>query len=183
MSLHRMFDAAYPPAAAYPGSDAVAGYIGGNTPHIWTLAEWQRFLHLVQFPIWVGYQESDPVTHGQSAAKAMRDLGWRPNAEIRRACILDFETEVNTAWVDTFASEIWTAGYETLVYGSADTVVNNPEKEGRWIALYDNQASIPPLPGAIGHQYRANVAWESTHVDLSVISDDMMVHGGQGERI
>jgi len=31
ISLYQMFDAAYPPSSPYPGSQAVAGYIGGNT--------------------------------------------------------------------------------------------------------------------------------------------------------
>lgn len=183
MTLHMMFDASSPPAAAYPGCEACAGYIGGNTPHVWTLDEWKRFQHLVQFPIWVGYQESDASVHGQAAAKAMHDLGWRPNAPRRRACILDFETEINSEWVNGFATEIWNAGYETLVYESESTIQSVPVKEGRWVAAYDGRAVIPAVPGAVAHQYKANVPWESTQVDLSVIDDEMMSHGGQGERV
>src|SRR6202030_1784840 len=80
MSLHRMFDAAYPPQRPYPGCQAVAGYIGGNTPHVWTRDEWRRFGGLVQFPIWTGYAEADPAGHGQQCAALMHDLGWRPGA-------------------------------------------------------------------------------------------------------
>jgi hypothetical protein len=39
----KMFDASTPPASAPPGYRAVAGYIGGDTPHVWTGAEWRRF--------------------------------------------------------------------------------------------------------------------------------------------
>lgn len=34
--LFKMFDAAYPPATAPAGCSIAAGYIGGNTPHVWT---------------------------------------------------------------------------------------------------------------------------------------------------
>src|SRR5258707_6133543 len=49
----KMFDASVPPASAPAGYRAVAGYIGGDTPHVWTEAEWRRFAQLHQLPIWV----------------------------------------------------------------------------------------------------------------------------------
>lgn len=177
-----MFDASVPPSSAYPGSAAVAGYLGGNTPHVWTPEEWQRFAGLRQFGIWVGYLEADPLGHATDAAAAMSRLGWAPNRPARRAVLLDFETEIDAAWINAFAGEIWHAGYETLVYGSESTIIDNPGKEGRWIALYDNTPDIPDVPEAIGHQYRANVPWGNTQVDLSVITDEMLVHGGLGPR-
>lgn len=182
MTLYSMFDASVPPSSAYPGAQAVAGYIGGNTPHVWTPAEWQRFADLSQFPVWVGYLEGDPLGHATDAAAAMGRLGWSPFAANRRAVLLDFETEVDPPWIDTFAGEIWQSGYQTFIYGSESTIVGNPGKEGRWIALYDGTPDIPNVPAAIGHQYRANVPWGNTQVDLSVITDEMLVHGGIGPR-
>ena len=49
----KMFDASSPPASAPHGYRAVAGYIGGDTPHVWTDAEWRRFGSLRKLPIWV----------------------------------------------------------------------------------------------------------------------------------
>jgi hypothetical protein len=54
----KMFDARVPPASAPAGYRAVAGYIGGDTPHVWTDAEWKRFGSLPKLPIWV---RSDPA--------------------------------------------------------------------------------------------------------------------------
>ena len=54
----KMFDASTPPSSAPPGYHAVAGYIGGDTPHVWTDAEWKRFGRLRKLPIWV---RSDPA--------------------------------------------------------------------------------------------------------------------------
>ena len=182
MGLYRMFDAAYPPLQAYPGCQAVAGYIGGNTPHVWTSAEWQRFANLRQFPIWVGYLDRDPTADGNAAVMAMQRLGFRQNAPDRRAVILDKETQVDPAWVDTFGSIIWAAGYQTFMYGSLATIMHDPPKEGYLVADWTNIPAIPPYPNIVGCQYEADVAWDSTQVDLSVITDTMMVHGGEGAR-
>lgn len=177
-----MFDAAYPPGQAYPGCQAVAGYIGGNTPHVWTSAEWQRFGHLIQFPIWTGYRDADPVSDGQLAVEAMRRLGWRSGSPTRRAVILDEETRVDGPWVDAFAAEIWAAGYQTFMYGSLATILHDPPKEGYLVADWTQIPAVPPFPNVVGCQYLPNAAWDGTQVDLSVITDTMLAHGGIGAR-
>jgi hypothetical protein len=177
-----MFDAAYPPPEPYPGCQAVAGYIGGNTPHVWTVDEWLRFGHLVQFPIWTGYLEADPVGHAQQCAAAMHAHGWNPGSPDRRAVILDEETQVNAAWLDEFAGVIWDAGYQTFIYGSLATVLGNPPKEGYLVADWNRVPAIPPYANVIGCQYQADIPWEGTQVDLSVITDTMLAHGGIGPR-
>lgn len=181
-TLYKMFDAAYPPAEPYPGCRAVAGYIGGNTPHVWTADEWRRFGDLVQFPVWVGAAEADPAEHARQAAAAMHDLGWAELRPERRTVILDEETQISRTWINTFAGIMWSSGYETMIYGSMSTILDNPVKEGRWIALYDGQPDIPDISGAIGHQYLPDVAWDGTQVDLSVVTDTMLTHGGIGPR-
>jgi hypothetical protein len=182
MSLYQAFDASIPPMNPYPGCKAVMGYVGGNTPHVWTLAEWERFSNLAQFPIWVGYHEDHPEQHANACVSAVKNLGWAAHHVPRRAVLLDFETEINPSWIDSFAGVIWEGGYETMIYGSESTIVQNPPKEGRWIALYNGQMSIPSDPYAVGHQYKANVPWDGTVVDLSVITDQMMAHAGYGPR-
>lgn len=177
-----MFDAAFPPQQPYPGCQAVAGYIGGNTPHVWTVPEWQRFGHLVQFPVWVGYQEADPAGHGQVCAETMHARGWNPGSPNRRAVILDEETQVDKAWLDAFAAEVWAAGYQTFIYGSLATVLGNPPKEGYLVADWTGVPAIPPYADVLGCQYQASVPWEGTQVDLSVITDTMLAHGGIGPR-
>jgi hypothetical protein len=182
MSLYRMFDAAYPPQQPYPGCQAVAGYIGGNTPHVWALDEWLRFSHLVQFPIWTGYAENDAAGHGQQCAATMHRMGWRPGDSNRRAVILDEETQVDAAWVDAFSTQIWDAGYQTFVYGSLATVLQVPPKEGYLVADWTGVPAIPPYHNVVGCQYQANIAWDGTQVDLSVITEAMLAHGGGGPR-
>ena len=182
MGLYRMFDAAYPPASAPPGCQAVAGYIGGNTPHPWGVDEWLRFAGLVQFPIWVGYLDADPVADGQAAVAAMHELGWAAGRPNRRAVILDEETQVDAAWVDAFAAVVWNAGYQTFMYGSLATILRDPPKEGYLVADWTGVPALPPYANVVGCQYLANVPWEGTAIDLSVITDTMLAHGGVGAR-
>jgi hypothetical protein len=182
MTLTLGFDASSPPAAAYPNAGAVLGYIGGNTPHVWTVAEWLRFQHLRQFPIWVGYQESDPAEHAREAVDAMERLGWTPHANTRRAVIVDEETQVDGPWINTFAQGILDGGYVTIVYESLAVLLDNPHRTGVWVADWNNVPQLPEGFPVIGCQYRANVAWENTQVDLSVLSDAMIIHGGYGPR-
>jgi hypothetical protein len=183
-SLSLAFDASVPPSQPYPGARGVMGYVGGNTPHVWSVAEWRRFEHLYQWPIWVGAGEANPQIHGHQAVDAVTSLGWTPRLPFdrRRAILLDYETQVDAAWIDAFAHVIWAGGFETMVYGSQSTVVDNPPKEGRWIALYNGDENIPPDSYALAHQFRANVPFDGTQVDLSVVTAAMVAHAGQGPR-
>lgn len=182
MTLYRMFDASTPPGSPYPGSAAVAGYVGGSTPHVWTLAEWQRFAELRQFPIWVGAGRTDGSADGAAAVEAVRNLGWAPNMPNRRFIVLDMETEVDPGYINDFAAPVNDGGFWTLIYESLVAVDGNPVRGGIWLADWDGIASIPAVAGVIGVQYKPDVPYDGTQVDLSVISLDMLVHGGEGSR-
>ena len=61
----RFYDAAYPPAKP-PAADGVCIYIGGDTPHVWTLAEIEAQPARYRLPIFVrsnpaGISESRPT--------------------------------------------------------------------------------------------------------------------------
>jgi len=182
MSLYRMFDAAYPPTIAYPGCQAAAGYIGGNTPHVWTAEEWQRFGHLYQFPIYVGAGRALGTDDGKAAADAMHSMGWRPGDPNRRACVLDMEDDIASNYVNEFAAVLWESGYETLIYESLGALQCNPCKEGVWLADWNGEPDIPAYASVVAHQFAGNVAWDGTQVDLSVVTGGMLAHGGQGPR-
>ena len=183
MTLDRMFDASAPPEKPYPGCTAVAGYIGGNTPHEWTLEEWQRFADLRQLPIWVfGLGGLSARTQGIEAASRARALGWKPHAHDRRAIVLDMETSEDGAFVAAFAAAVHQEGYSCWPYGSRSTIYSDPTEDGVWVALYDGQFSMEDLPHAVAHQVAPNVPWDATAVDLSVISAGALHHLGRGPR-
>ena len=188
MTLQRMFDASTPPAEPYPGCAAVAGYIGGNTPHVWTLAEWQRFGELRQLPIWVyGQGSTSAVGEGFTAADRAVKLGWKPDLPAgtlkhRRVIVLDMETDIDAPFVRGFAAEVHRQGFGCWVYGSKATVYSDPHVDGYWVALWDGKASLEALPDAVAHQFAAEVPWGGGAVDLSVVSGAGLAHLGRGPR-
>ncbi len=187
MTLYRMFDASTPPAEPYPGCAAVAGYIGGNTPHVWTLAEWQRFAALRQLPIWVaglGAGSKSSVQQGAEAVRKALSLGWRAHAHDRRAIVCDMETAVNPAFLAGFAAVLHSSGFSCWPYGSQAFIFNDPAEDGYWVASYPGPGPNLAFPGerAVAHQYAAEVPWQGGAVDLSVVSGSGLAHLGRGPR-
>ena len=182
MTLHRMFDASVPPARAYPGCAAVAGYIGGATPHVWTLPEWERFSAYRQLPIWVKAGSGTPLSQARQAATKAAGMGWRPFATHRRWIVLDMETWDDPPFVSDFAVTLHKQGFGCLVYGSASSVYGNPHADGYWVADWDGIPTLENFPDIKIHQYADNVPWDGGAVDLSVLPDDALLHLGRGPR-
>jgi hypothetical protein len=180
-----MFDAAFPPPEPYPGCQAVAGYIGGRTPHVWTLAEWQRFGRLRQLGIWVadlrpGAPSARP--QGQMAVRAAIALGWRPFARHRRAIVIDMELSEDAQFTADFAGEVRKGGFACWPYGSKSAIYSDPAMDGYWVADWDLVAGLEKMPHAVAHQYRAEVPFAGTKVDLSVLSGEGYARLGRGPR-
>src|SRR5271166_890489 len=129
--LHRVFDAAYPPQTAPPGCDGVLGYIGGGrATHVWTLAEWDRFADLRQFPAYVpDFTTEDPTTAATSAAILMKERGWAPFQPDRRVVVCDLETLIERGWYQQFAAEVEQLGFTAVAYGSLSMVLENAASE------------------------------------------------------
>ena len=128
----KMFDASVPPASAPGGYRAVAGYIGGNTPHVWTEAEWKRFGKLHKLPIWV---RSDPanVDAEDDAFGALKRL-YELRVPRGITVVMDLEAAVDACYVHKFQSVMRWAGFYAWVYGSVSTVFKNPPADGYWVA-------------------------------------------------
>lgn len=185
MTLVQMFDAAYPPAAPYPGCAAVAGYIGGNTPHTWARAEWGRFRGLAQLPIWVGYQEGNPVLHAGAAAVAARSLGWRAFHQPEwRAIVLDREAELDEPWIAAFGHELQREGFLCWPYNSYSVLAAGGDPPGYsiWLPTWNDVRTVPPYPNVVAAQFAHDVAWDGTHVDLSVVESAVLGSFGYGPR-
>ena len=177
--LYRVFDAATPPQTAPAGCQGVLGYIGGaRAARVWTLEEWQRFVHLVQFPAWV----PDPVTEvpahsAQNAVAAAKALGWAPwMSPAKRAIICDLETDVVRGWYAAFAAEVEQRGFTAVAYGSLSTVLENAAA-AVWVAAWDGSAVLLPGQTVHAHQYQAGRL-----MDFSVVDDWLSARGGQGPR-
>jgi hypothetical protein len=130
----KMFDAAFPPKVAPAGYSVAAGYIGGDTPHVWTAAEWARFPKLHKLPI---FTRSDPgkANAANDAFTALRQL-YNIGAPRGIAVALDLEEAVDAGYVDAFQRAMNWAYYFVWCYGSASTVFRNPPANGYWVADY-----------------------------------------------
>ena len=137
MSL-TFYDAAWPPAPP-PATDGVCGYIGGDTPHVWTAADWHAQTARYRLPIWV---RSNPPGPGAAAdvAGAVRQLAaiGAPHGTL---VAWDMETATDSAYMAAVFSGLRSAGYELIVYGSESTVFGNHVPDGLyWGAQWTNVA-------------------------------------------
>lgn len=159
-----MYDAAYPPAHP-PAWPAVAGYIGGNTPHVWTADEWAHQPARYRLPIWVqSHPGSADVARDAAAAVTMlHKLGAPKGCTVA----LDFETAVNASYVKAFDKVLHAAGYPVILYGSISTVTHNPRPSGGyWAAHYTGTPHQES--GALATQYANGTAYDSNVIDATV---------------
>lgn len=175
--MRRMYDASTPPPNP-PGWEVVAGYIGGDTPHVWTPAEWNAQPARWRLPIWV---QSDPTMNdGPQCVAALHQLGVPTGV----AVALDLETSSGSPYVAQFIRTLHDAGYKVLVYGSLSTVRGNPAGDGYWIAHYTFASHLEP--GSVATQYADGTAYDSnlildwvplwdTHAPMG--DDDMPKYG------
>lgn len=159
-----MYDAAYPPGHP-PRWPVVAGYLGGDTPHVWHLAEWEHQPARYRLPIWV---RSNPgavnVAHDAAAClTAAHAVGVPHGATVA----LDFESAVNADYVRGFERVLLADGYGTLLYGSASTVRRNPQpNRGYWAAHWTGAAHMEP--DAAATQYTNGAAYDASLISSRV---------------
>ncbi len=180
--IAKVFDAAYPPQSAPPGCAGVLGYIGGaRATRVWTVAEWQRFGHLRQYPCWVPRVGDDPAAEAHGAVAAALRLGWAAHEQFTRVIVGDLETGIDAAWWAAFADEVDAAGFAAVAYGSLSTVLLNAAVDV-WAASWDDLPELLPGQTIRAKQDQAAVPFGGTQIDLSVIDEWLLARGGIGPR-
>ena len=174
VAMRSMFDAAYPPLDP-PKVDIAALYIGGNTPHVASDAEWARVMATgikYRLPIFTRSHDGDPVADAKAAVQWAVAHGQPKGTLIA----LDFETRVDAAYLNAFDAVIKAAGYLTVVYGSLSTVLRNPRPSGGyWTAKWDQTPHLDA--GATMTQYISDTQLQKPW-DLSVVADSAPLWGG-----
>src|SRR5215468_808046 len=157
-----MWDASNPPSDPAGKWDAAAGYIGGDTPHVWTRTEWDRLGKLPKLPIWVQSAPASGNGHAEafSAMVALFRIGCPPGS----AVALDLETAVSPAYVTAFAAPLRWAGFYVWVYGSKSTVFSNPPCDGYWVADYTGAPHFPAGKAVRACQWQAGQVVDSSVV-------------------
>lgn len=166
VTLLRMADASVEPKTLPVATKAVAGYIGGDTPHVWTAAEWDRFTGLKKLPIYVATGIANGTQDGWDAVKRLYQL----NVPKGTAVVYDLETNVWPEAVSNFGAVIRWCGYHTWPYGSKNYIFKNPQLAGYWVADYTGEPHLATMKGkwTVATQY-ADPALSKVPWDLSVI--------------
>lgn len=184
MTLYNGADASKPDLATVPpNTQILAGYVGGDTPHVWLPDEWNEILETQPqtrfLPIYVDSNAS--FTNGTELAKAavsaVMDRGWAPFQPNRRVIVIDCEENTNYQYYAEASDAIWSAGFVMIQYRSAGSVGNQQQNppDVTWVAV----PGQPKPSGMIwaGYQYHWGKEW-----DLDVFSEFVWNGCGQGLR-
>lgn len=185
--MRAMIDAAYPEsviAFGVPKVDVLAGYIGGNTPNPWTMAEWQRLTELSGARFWL------PIfvrsVGGNPADDAIFCVNWLQAHGMPKGTTLalDYETRVDAAYLRSFDQAVFSVGWRVMVYGSRSYVLQNPKPSGGyWVADYTGSphlflgsaATQWAGSGNFGGAYDPNIVADTTplwEVDMTFTDAD-----------
>jgi len=160
------------------GTEAILGYLGGRTPHVWTLKEWQRFGQLLQMGIWVADLGASPVDQAAKAAAAAHALGFARF----RGILLDFEAAADPAFIGEMGLKVRDHGFIPLGYESAGVLNANPRLDGIVLAQPNQPPVVPAGQLIIGRQYKWDLACGNTKIDLDVFDSSTKHLFGRGPR-
>lgn len=182
MALRKMWDAAYPMKVVeygIPNWSCAALYIGGNTPHVATDAEWDRVsgpgrAARYRLPIFTRSHDGDPV------ADAKFSVGWLKGHGVPAGSTLalDYEARVDGVYLRAFDKIVVAAGYKTMVYGQLSTILDNPKPSGGyWIAHWTGTAHMEP--GAAATQWSGSGPFGGAY-DPNLVADSTPLWDTQG---
>lgn len=169
--MRLMYDAAYPPADP-PKWPAVAGYIGGDTPHVWTDAEWDAQPAQYRLPIFVHTGADDPKA-GDSDGKLI--VAWLDGHKVPlgSSAVIDTETSTYSAYLSAMDSVVTAASYKLVNYGSLNYVLKNTlTSGGRWTADWTGVQHIDDVTGVVATQW-ADATQLGTDYDASLCENSM----------
>lgn len=170
MTLRWMADASVPPASR-PHLYAIAGYIGGDTPHVWTPQEWDGQPAQFRLPVFTAANREDIACAAGEDAWEIRAALAALSVPVRFTVAVDIETRVYGTYL--LALSAYLAPRPLMAYGSLSTLLRCPlTSGGRWAA--DWSEGIIEAETDIGqhgiHAFQwANAARLGRDYDLSVI--------------
>jgi hypothetical protein len=179
--LVKTADAAYPPKLDSLPSDiyAVLGYVGGDTPHIWTVAEVNACINAGKhwWPIWtapnslvtaVTLNPADGFTAAHSMLNALSGYPVNDNTPV----FLDIEASsywANPANANSYLAN-WKAGMHAAGYSHAFGYLPwSTQKD--WVAYWINIEPATLPSGIVGWQYGGDI---QNSYDLSIFDLDLL---------
>lgn len=168
-----MYDASTPPPNP-PHWHVAAGYIGGNTPHVWTRAEWDAQWSPCRLPIFV-HTGADTVADAEADARSiLAELG-RLKVPGNTSVVVDTETGIYHPYLTTLSERLWARRYSLINYGSLSYVIQSAKTHGgRWAADWTD--NIFTGVGVAGHNDIVAVQWASA-VQRGLPYDSSIIEG------
>ena len=187
------YDAAWPPASP-PESDGVCVYIGGDTPHIWSMGEIAAQKARYRLPVFV---RSNPPGPGAAADTASALAALKAIGAPRGILVAwDTETAADPAYIGAVHGQLKAAGYTLIVYGSQGDVMGNQNPGGlywgadwtgaehlargdamtQYVSFtgYDESAGLASLPfWDCGRPPEIAVTWQQVTLKLPVLAGGM----------
>lgn len=174
--LLRMKDASNPEGLNLNtnGVSVVAGYIGGDTPHVWSEADWRRFPGVKKLPIFVRSQVvglNGGKADGFLALEALYRLGVPKNTLV----IYDRETNTDAEATHGFGEVLQWVGYKVATYGSRDNLFSHPSLNGYWVADPTGSPHMYDHPGVNITQYAIGNGFDYSEAKFWTVETEMKV--------
>ena len=142
------YDAAFCPPNP-PPTDIVLFYgPGGDQLNVWTLSQIEAQTAPYRLPIFVrsNPEQANAAGDADEFIAWLRAIGAPPGV----VTVLDLETAIDVAYVNTYGEVMHEADYLVLPYGSSSTLFKNPELDGYFVAI-PGATAIPA--NCVGVQY------------------------------
>lgn len=156
-------------------------YAGGSSAaHAWEADELARVAHLPRLPVWVPTPGlDDPHTAASQFISWLQGHGVPALSQAtgeRTRVMWDMERgkQPDPAWLDVAADALRAAGYRSLVYGSLDTLLQQPARAGYVVANPTRQAHLYQHPYVVATQYDDDVPVTGGRVDLDVATSQLV---------
>lgn len=156
---------------------AVAMYIGGDTPHVATVGDWQKFPKDRKLPMFVRSTvvgRDGGEADGWDAVKKLRDLGV-PKGSV---CVYDRETNTDAEGTQAFGNILHYVGFECWPYGSTGNIFEHPALNGYFVA---DPTSVPHMydhPDVMMTQFEWNTpkGWDESEIRLWQLLHKLSAH-------
>lgn len=166
-----MYDAATPPPKP-PHWHVAAGYIGGDTPHVWTRAEWDAQWSPCRLPIFV-HTGADTSADAEADARSIVDALHRLRVPRNASVVVDTETGIYHTYLTVLSERLWAQRYSLINYGSLSFVTQNARTHGgRWAADWTGAPEMAPGDDIVATQC-ISAAQLGRPYDMSVIDGNV----------
>jgi hypothetical protein len=160
------YDAAWAPGSPPSDDQVVMGYGGGDTPNVWSLADWNGQHARFRIPIWT----RDNPAGRDGAAEAREFLAYLDSVGAPHGIlvVLDYEMAVDAKFVTDFDGVMVAAGNKVALYGSKSTLFQNPKPSGGYFPA-DLTGSAHLYPGTLLTQWAFEQNWDDDTVSAAAV--------------